>query len=333
MSISKFPHGIFATPNIGGSRFADLWNSENVFFVDGDNGSAGGGGQSVDDTVTLISIAVNLASKGASVYVRPRSTAASAQTYYTDNITIPITKPGLSIFGAGANSARPFLGVDIKAVPITGVTSPVVNVLAAGVHLEGMRLAGTGQTAGYPIVKAYASALGNGSVGLQIVNCRLDNAKTGGAIAFDSPNHAEIRGCSFDECAIGITSSIWYGGVASRGLKIFDCDFGGRVATRNMDIYISQSGAGTGAGIAGYEIRECRFLDGTPTLGSDNKFIKIANGDVGMISDSRFYTDPGGDHRSTYGAAGSECIIPTSWQMVACRGGGVDIDFIHPIGA
>ena len=292
----------------------ELFNAGNMQFVDGDLGQTGTGKDPSHGVKTVTEAVANVAKNGI-VYVKPRNTVASAQTYYADNITIPLTKPGVSIIGAGSNAVRPFIGVAIKA---SVVTSPVVTVEGCDAHLEGMRLAGTGQTTGYATVYAYASATSNGPVGLQIVNCRLDNAKSGGAIAVDSPNHMEVVGCSFDECVVGIRTVMSYGGVASRGLKIIDCDFGGRVAGRNTDIYISQSGAGTGAGVAGYEIRDCRFLDGLPTavsiapLSVDPRFIRVANGDVGIISACMFHCE----ETATFGATGDNAIFPTSWKIV-----------------
>jgi hypothetical protein len=310
---------------IGGMNRQDIWSAGkngNIRFVDGDYGGSlstqGNSGTSPRQAVTSITKAIDsISGRNAVIYVRPKGTAASAQTYYTDSITIPITKAGLSIIGAGANSIRPFLGVDVKATT-AGIGLPLITNKAAGVHLEGMRLAGTGQSALIPIISAITSATSNGAVGLQIRNCRLDNAKTGGAIVMDSPNHTEIVGCSFDECATSIISYMSYGGVASRGLKIIDCDFGGRVATRNTDIYISQSGTGSGAGVAGYEIKDCRFLDGIPTLASgapysvDPRFIRVANGDVGLISGCMFACLD----TATFGATGDTAVFPATWFIV-----------------
>lgn len=312
----------------------EIWTAtttSEIQFVDGDYGADGNQGWSPKKAVASITQAVTnvTAKRQAVIYVRPKgNSVTSGQSYYTDNVTVPLTTPNLSIIGAGASPVRPFLGIDIKA---TTSTSPVFTINGSGCHIEGLRIAGTGQNAtdGIAIIYAHVSATSNGAVGLQIVNCRLDNAKTGGAISMDSPNHVEIVSCSFDECAVGITTVLGYGGVASRGLKILDCDFGGRNSTRDMDIYISQSGTGSGNAVAGYEIRNCRFLDELPAKGGNNRFIKIANGDMGMISDCRFPVNPGANHIDTFGAAGNQCVIPATWVMVGCRGI-IDLDFIHP---
>lgn len=297
-----------------------------IQFVDGDYGANSQAGWTPKKAVASITQAVtNVTGKRqAVIYVRPKgNSTTSGQTYYTDNVTVPLTTPNLAIIGAGSTPARPFLGVDIKA---TTSTSPLFTINGSGCVLEGMRLAGTGQNAtdGIAIVYAINSATSNGAVGLQIRNCRLDNAKTGGAVTMDSPNHVEIIGCSFDECAVGITTLMSYGGVASRGLKIIDCDFGGRASTRDMDIYISQSGAGNAAGVAGYEILRCRFLDGLPAKGSNNRFIKIANGDVGMIGGCYFADNTGAGNATLFGASGTLCVVPTSWVYADCWNGNSD---------
>ncbi len=318
MSVKYYRDFVFMSPR-------DIWTgttTSEIQFVDGDNGANGNAGWSPKKAVASITQAVTnvTAKRNAVIYVRPRGTAASAQTYYTDNITIPITCQGLSIIGAGSGLVRPFLGIDVKTAVST---TTLIDVKAAAVTLEGMRLTGTSQNTTDTIytIKAFASTTSNGSVGLKVVNCRLDNGKTGGAIAFDSPNHSEIMGCSFDENYLSITSILSYGGVASRGLKIIDSDFGGRVAVRDMDIYISQSGAGNAAGIAGYEILRCRFLDGLPTKGSNNRFIKIANGDVGLIGGCYFCENAGGANAAAYGASGSQTIVPATWMMIDCHAG------------
>jgi len=305
----------------------ELWSvgtTSEIQYVDGDYGANAATNQGWHPTRAVSSITQAVTNvtgfRTAVIYVRPRSVATSAQTYYTDNITIPLTTPGLSIIGAGSNPVRPFMGVALK---VTTSTSALITILASDVHLEGMRLAGTGQNAtdGISIIDALASA-GSGATGTQIVNCRLDNAKTGGAINIDSPNHFEIVGCSFDECAVGITTVASTGSYASRGLKVIDCDFGGRNTVRDMDIYISQTGSGNATtGMTGYEILNCRFLDALPAKGGNNRYIKIANGDCGMIAGCYFACSTGGSNSTEFGSSGTQCIVPTTWFMAGCYSG------------
>ena len=339
MGVSKFPNGILATPCIGAGTLADIWNSGAVYFVDGDNGSAGNVGLDPSSAVALPSTAVNMANsvgaRGASVYIRPRSTAASAQTYYVDNIVIPLSLPGLSVIGAGSNPIRPYLGVDIKS---NNVDNPVVNVKAVGVLLQGMRLAGTGQTAATTsyIVKAVAdSANGLYASGLAIRYCQFGNARAGGAVYLNSPASVAIEGCLFHECLVGISTVQSYASYADWGLYVVDCDFGGRTTVRSMDIYLSQGGIGNSVvGSTNNGIIRCNFHDGLPanTAITGPRFISIINADMGEIIDCRFPVDPGANHITTFGVAGSQCIIPATWGVMGCRGTS-DLDFIHPLAA
>jgi hypothetical protein len=313
----------------------EIWTAtttSEIQFVDGDNGSNGNAGWSPKKAVASITQAVtNVTGKAAAViYVRPKAnTTDSNQSYYVDNVTIPITVPGLSIIGAGSNPSRPYFGVDIKANTSTSV---LFDVLASGVTLEGMRLAGTGQNAtdGIAIVRAINYGTSSGSpYGLCIRGCRLDNARTGGAINMDSPVGVLIEDCSFHDCAVGITSNQGQMSSAAFGPRIENCDFGGAAASRDMDIYISQAGKGNTTGGDHYLIYRCMFMDDLPAKGDNNRFIKIANADTGMIAYCGFSTSPGANHIDTYGAAGNQCVIPTTWKMVGCFGGG-DADPIHP---
>jgi hypothetical protein len=319
---------------IGAGRLSDMWAADRMYFVDGDNGNVSNTGLGYPEyALTLPSAAVNAANsagyRDAVIYIRPRSTATGNQTYYIDNITIPIGLAGLSMIGAGSNPKRPYMGVDIKA---SASTSHVVNVKAPHVTLEGMRLAGTGQNAtdAVAIVNAYNYGNSSGApYGLTIRGCRLDNAKTGGAVRMDSPVGVLIEDCSFHDNVKGIYSTLSEMSGASFGPRVENCDFGGAVATRGVDIYVSQGGLGNTTGADSWLIVRCNFLDGLPN-GGDNRFIKIANGDMGHIAFCSFPVDPGANMIDTFGAAGSQCILPTTWTMAGCYGSS-DADPIHPI--
>lgn len=306
-----------------------------IQFVDGDYGSDGNAGWSPKKAVSSITQAItNIGAKSSSIiYVRPRAnTTSSNQTYYVDNVTIPVTMPGLAIVGAGSNPSRPYLGVDIKA---NTSTSALFNVKASHVTLEGMRLAGTGQNATDGVAIVYAYNYGNSSgspYGLTVRGCRIDNAKTGGGIRMDSPVGVLIENCSFHDCAVGIYSTLSEMAGAAFGPVVQNCDFGGAVAARDMDIYVSQGGLGNTVGHDHFVIKWCNFGDGLPAKGGNNRFIKIANGDTGQIIWCTFPVDPGANMIDTFGASGTQCIIPTSWTMSGCWGSS-DADPIHPAAA
>ena len=78
MGLTHFPHGVFATPNVGAAERAAMFQGDNIFFVDGDlsGASSGSRGLNPDEAVSLPSEAVRQAVRGGIVCVRPRLTAA-----------------------------------------------------------------------------------------------------------------------------------------------------------------------------------------------------------------------------------------------------------------
>ncbi len=308
MTITRFPHGVQAFPNIGGGRLSDIFNSENIFFVDGDNGNAGNTGLSPDDSVALPSTAIGLSTRGGIVYVRPRTTTGSAQTYYVDNITMPVTKPNLQLIGCGADVSNPYMGVDVKA---SVVTTAVVTVNGAGCLVEGMRLAGTGQTAD---VVSILDISNNGTTtrgyGATIRGCRFANSKghlinTGAAVAIDTAIFTKIEDCKFSDNLASITARSVY--AAIQGLSITDCDFGGMILTgRDVDVFI----VGDAEQVL---IQRCNFNDGLPNHGVVSRFISIQTA-YGLMADCNFAVS-GANCTGFFGADGSKGIIPTTILM------------------
>ena len=287
---------------IGGMNRSDIWSAgrnADVLFVDADYGSAQPGGS--DGTspsraiafgttgvagVGAISAAVTAISyRDSVIYVRPRGTAAAAQTYYTDNVIIPVTKGGLKIIGAGSDENRPYYGVDIKA---TTITSPVITVRAPRVTLEGLRLAGTGQTAGYSTVYAADNASTVITAGLVIRKCRFGNGRgtsfAAGSIFLNSSWYNTIEDCDFDSNVLSICAVSTSGGITI-GPFIRRCKFGGPVAVRECDIQIE--GGSTSWGLL---VDDCRFNDGLPALssGTVKKFISITQTITGQITNCNF---------------------------------------------
>jgi hypothetical protein len=146
----------------------------------------------------------------------------------------------------------------------------------------------------------------------------------------DSPVGVLIEDCSFHDNAVSIYSTLSEMSGAAFGPRVENCDFGGAVASRDMDIYVSQGGLGNTTGADHWLIVRCNFLDGLPAKGSNNRFVKIANADMGHLAFCTFPVDPGANHIDTFGASGNQCIIPTTWTMAGCFGSS-DADPIHPI--
>jgi len=317
MSVTPFPHGILATPNLGASRLVDMWNKGNIFFVDGENGSADHNGKTPDTAVSHPSEAVSMASQWASIYIRPQqytTYATIANYYYTDNITVPIGKAGISFIGAGPGGSH-YQTVEIKTA---AAASHVFDIYAPGVQIENMRLTGTSQTAGD---RSVIRAMGDGSTnkangGLGIRNCTFSNAKIGGAIRIDNPWNCTVDNCVFHNCAFGTytTSSV----SSTNGMWIKNCQFEGQDA--NIDCHIYASGGS--ANCYGLLVDNCTFNTTTPALstGVHKRYIKVADtwttAGGGMISDCHFAI--GSDDSGDVGAAGTLILVPTTILVVGC---------------
>lgn len=323
MTISRFPHGIMATPNLGGcGRLADMWNSDNIFFVDGDNGSDSNDGLSPDGAVALPSKAIALSARGASIYVKPRTTASSSQTYYQDNIVIPLTHPNLSLIGAGYyGCVNSFSGAQIKPSDATIATS-LIRVRGAGFCVENLRLAmpnGTGDN-GTSIIQAYhatttAPSGDDGTekkpTGLTIRGCQFASTTSaagatynacGGALGLFSVSQLLVEDCIFYACHTGIMLSN-SSGIGNNQI-IRGNTFSGVPTTRQADIV----NIGNGTGIV---ISHNTFSDGVPSKsggGYGTNFIYISAG-TGIVSFNGFASST----NSIVAAAGSECVIPTTF--------------------
>jgi hypothetical protein len=315
MTVTRLNHGLFATPLIGAGRLSDMFQSENIWFVDGDI-TTNGTGMEPDSCVSLPSTAVGLASRGGIIYVKPRITAASAQTYYADNITIPKTKPGVSIIGCG-NTTGASSGVQLK--PLT-VTDHLITVNGAGALFENMRLTLTGGTADVDkcIINAVRDVAATRVVADLIVrHCRLENDKSHpsysgtnavAAIGLGSANYVVIEDNVFSQCLGSIVSQETNG--TTRDLTIRRNIFGGLPESRDADIWLSLS--------ASYNINivDNLFSDGVPTHGGGGvgRFIKIEGATATGLVANNFFASNEGD--AEWGTDGTECVIPATFFTV-----------------
>ena len=319
MGLTRFPHGILATPNLGTDsggygRLVQLWESDNIWFVDGDNDSVGHAGNTPDASVALISTAVGLASKGGTIYVKPRLSDTSAQSYYYDTIEIPLSKPGMSIIGAGTPSSR--AGVQLK--PSTDhLAEDVIVIKGGGVTLENMRLTGNGGTADqYKSIVSAISVTGSSNPdGLTIRHCRFEGDKSvpriasstdmNAAVALGTASYSTIEDNTFYSCHGGIVGQL--ATAAYHNVTITRNLFSGAPANRVCDVFLMH---GTTGGVV---ITHNIFADGLPTHApgaSGNYFVKITDAGTGILAWNAFATTADGEVAK---AAGSECIIPATY--------------------
>jgi hypothetical protein len=312
MTITNFPHGIFASPVVGGTRHSSIFESGNIWFVDGDYGSADNAGSAPNDAVALPTTAVDKAIRRGVIYVRPRDTTGSVQTYYVDNITIPLTKPHLSILGCAPDGCMPYLGPAVKA---STVTSPILTIKGATFYTEGMEWTGTGQTADVTsiIVTVNDGTLGRAS-GFTIRNCTIRNAKghtigLGAGLYIDTAVYMKVQGCLFTDNLLSIA-------IRSVYAAINKCIIQGNIfagSTAVTDCYIwSNADAGTGM-----VIDSNVFSEDLPALsdGAVKKYISFATGVSGIVSRNVFgYVGANGE--GLLAATGTIGNIPTTMATV-----------------
>lgn len=286
----------------------------NVWFVDGDYGSSGNPCDLPNLAADIPSTAVGKAGRGDVIYVRPKLTAASAQSYYLDNITIPITKPNLSIIGCGADTDRPYLGAAIKTT-VAGLATPVLTVQASSFLTEGMEWTGTSQSGDVSVIYAANDGTVALTSGLTVRDCTIRNVKghaigTGGGIHFETPIFCKVQRCLFKDNLASIVFRSTSAAINS--LIIEDCIFDGVATGRDVDIF---SNADAGYGLL---INRCQFNDALPNHGVINRFVSLSAGIYGTISNCSFaYGNATGD--GLLAAAGAIGVIPTTVLSVGNR--------------
>lgn len=303
-----------------GTVYGSNMDIQNVVFVDGDNGLAGNTGLEPTAAMNSLTNAVSKVVRNGVIYIRPKQTVASAQSYYTDNVVIPLTKPGLKILGCGSNEDNPYGGgPEIKG---SATTSAVITVRAQGITIEGLRLAGTGLDATVSTVSAVDNTSTYITTGLTIRNCRFGNGRghsaEAAAVFLNSSWFNTIEKCVFNDCLTGVSAFTNSGGITNN-LRIIDCEFSGVTTNRTVDIYVS--GGSTSNGLT---IKGCLFNDGLPAHadGTVSRFIYIVNAITGSISQCWFAVDvdAAAGTEKTFGASGTGAVIPTTVLITDCHG-------------
>ena len=314
----------------GAGRLMQMFESDNIWFVDGDNGLTGNLGNKPDQSVTLISSAVALASAGGTIYVKPKLSADSETSYYSDSIDIPITKPGLSIIGAGNTYGNPGSvgGVNV-IVSTAGAADHLVDVNAGGVLIENIRWTRAGGTASSSkcIVSAVASGTSSWPQGLTLRSCVFEwdidhpsaSADPNAAVGLGKCWVALIENCHFLNCLGGIASAPTAGDNAM--VHIMNNVFSGNPANRDADIIINNNSAG------GFDhvIHGNVFGDGLPAHGDGAtlRFIDMPyqTAGTGIFSNNYFACI---SKEAQFKEGGSEGDVADNYFMAGnwCRGSG-----------
>ena len=312
----------------GAGRLMQMFESDNIWFVDGDNGLAGNTGKNPNNSLALISQAVSKASAGGTIYVKPKMSADSEISYYSDSIDIPITKPGISIIGAGNTYGNPCSGGGVNVIVSTaGVADHLVDVNAGGVLIENIRWTRFGGTASSAkcIVAAIASGVTSWPAGLTLRGCEFEwdidhpGITPNGAVGLGTAWNVLIENCTFRNCLGGIAMQSIAGDQTMVHIK--NNIFSGAPTNRDCDLLISINSAGCFDIVVHGNV----FSDGVPAHsgGSYTNFIHFpyVTAGTGILSNNYFAC---ADKEAQFSETGSEAYVadnffsPGNW----CEGSG-----------
>ena len=284
----------------GAYRLLQMFESDNIWFVDGDDGLSGNTGKKPGEACDLISTVLAKAdfARNATIYVKPRTTSTSAQTYYQDSIDIDRDECNVSIIGCGNTWGNVNANSGVQLKPTTaGAGDHLIDVSGSGLLLENMRLTLSGATAdvGKSIVHALNSATRCAS-GLVLRGCFLENDKSHpgisgsdatAAVAIASATYTRIEGCTFQNCLGGIAMQSVYGSVGRA--QFLNNIFAGAPGNRDCDLIISINDASWCTGIV---VHGNVFADGVPAHsgGGVTKFINFpyVTAGSGILSNNYF---------------------------------------------
>jgi len=274
MSLTHLPHGLLATPNLGGTgRLMDLFESDNMFFVDAITGSQGNTGKEPKKAKAKPSEALDACSGGASIYIRPagirNNQTTSVYQYYTDDVVLPYTKSGIALIGAGEPQMNGYGGVLMRPSTATG---SLITVNSNGNLITNMHLTCNGGTASSS--QAIIMLKRNASTPSRCYNnvirgCRFGEDKhspgigaVSGAIWAGTAQNLIVEDNLFDQCLGGVTMYAVSGDVVNNIIR--RNIFAGNPASVDAHIVIGINSAGS----YGNMIYSNIFGDGLPAYSS-----------------------------------------------------------------
>jgi len=319
----KYGHKVYPDEILDAGSGAPLPRKDGqLVFVDGTNGNDNNDGLSVDVAVKTIAQGISIAAAYDTIMVFSKTItdATGDPTSYEENLTIPFSKPGLSIIGVSRGLTQGGLP---QLKDGTTTTQHVLRVRAPGCLIANLGFNGAGNTGGGILLDddySTKAAWGTTIAGCHFKNCKgttATNAATGGAINWSSTgNSSQVRivGNRFyknvgDIVLPGTSNTV------PQDVIIEDNIFSGPAASVDCNLYLAG-----GSGMNGVIIRNNVFT-AVPAVGSGtNAQCMALTGCVGILSGNTFATSTaeGGTER-TFGAAGDE-LVPTTVFMAGNYG-------------
>ncbi len=292
MGLTRFPHGVLATPTVGagGGRFDGWWAK--TYFVDYDHGGSNSG-LTPSTAFKHLQDAIDVATTNDVIYIRNRdqdTTSTDPEAIIpasTTNWSIAEAKTHLSIIGASNVSHIPTMegqyGVYLKG-HATANTTAVMDWRGAFGLIENLAFHSGGSTSG-----GHLALTGNSTslraLGTVVSNClfRMSTQANHGAVHNVDNWFITVYGCTFHDCLFGVRML----GSAStlRRISIVGCLFRNQTAA-SVDTNIRLAGT-SGQGIL---IDGCTFTTPVGTAGAA-KMINIVDAMTGTICNCNFPID------------------------------------------
>jgi hypothetical protein len=308
--------------------------NKNVLYVDGTNGSDGNTGKGWSSAKATIQGAIDAAVAGDIIFIAPKAMSAgdTDPSSYAETLTIAAAKSSLSLIGLSRGRTQGGLPQIKKG---SGTTA-MLTIRAPGCLIANLGFNGVGASPTF-----YQSLVGilldddastKTAFGTTIMNCHFKNcagsaastnAAEGGAITWSLGGAWQTRiiGCRFyknvgDIVVVGTSTSV------PQDVIIEDCVMSGPAANVDCNIYVASSG------VNGIIIRNCSFGQ-LPALGGTNdRYIKMASGTVGMIEGCTFgcQTSGTGGTMLTFKSGGTAGDFPTTVHIAKCFGQSITAD-------
>ena len=305
----KYGAKLVSTDIIGGSL--DTFSAGNVWYVDGDNGSASNGGNAPDNAFAAIQTAVTAAVvDGGVIYIKARDMAAGASdpVSYAETVIIPAGSSRMALIGVSGNRTQGGLPQIKKG----SGSAALLIVRSPGCLVTNLGFNGGGSTGGGILLDddggTAKSAFGTTIGGCHFKNCipsTATDSSTGGAIFAKNAWQCLVKGNIFYKNVGGVTVTSPYSDV--QDFVIEDNTFSGTAATADTYIYVNSAGSGL-------VIRRNVFASVLPALssGANQRYVLIDNA-TGIFAEnyvSGSYTTSG------FGAARAAANIPTTVGIV-----------------
>jgi len=194
----------FGGAPVGSGRYSSPWAKH--YFVDGTDGKVNNGGLRPDDAMSTIQGAVDLASGGDVIYIRPLPFIVdSGFTRYEEAVTITsgiassvFVNGNMSLIGVSNGACGDFLGVRWKETTTAAITND-----APALHVENIGFFSEGAANGILLVHDGGSDTKQGSQGTSIYNCAF---KGKGVEVLSGGDGLTIEKCRFQCSSTGVTA-------------------------------------------------------------------------------------------------------------------------------